>query len=165
MVVNNLCFSMQRKKQTKHHLQIPSTNPRKTSYFWGGLVWGVALWQRPRISHLQFVPQTGLFSPSPLVADKSWKSRGWFGVASFITQNPKMTWNTTYKHSKWWFWKLGAWKNPGGYWLGSRGVHAAGLTGVSSTKKELSRTSIKSSRSRILESWWLNDQLHKLTLR
>lgn len=162
MVVNNLWFSMLEKKHTS-----PSntfTKSKKTPDFWGGVVWGVALRHRPRISHLQFVPQKGLFSPSPLVADKSWKSK-WFGWFLSSRKNPKMTWNTTYKHSKWWFWKLGAWKNPGGYWLGSRGVHAAGLTGVSSTKKELSRTSIKSSRSRILESWWLNDQLHKLTLR
>ena len=138
---------------------------KKNIIFLGGKSCGESLWGK------------GLGFPSPIRPWKDWSRLlhwwlispgspgGGLGWLLSSRKNPKMTWNTTYKHSKWWFWKLGAWKNPGGYWLGSRGVHAAGLTGVSSTKKELSRTSIKSSRSRILESWWLNDQLHKLTLR
>lgn len=61
----HITFKYLQQIQEKHHI------------FGGKVMWGVALRQRPRIpisnSSLQ-----GLKSPSPLVADKSWKSK-WFG--------------------------------------------------------------------------------------
>ncbi len=50
------------------------------------------------------------------------------------------------------------------YWgVGRRNTYMLLFDRVSSTKNELSRTSIKSSRRRISESWWIKDQLQKLT--